>query len=230
MYNNLWLKRVWIPLWVIQLIFVLILLVVSSFALYGVAYIDENDPTNDYDNVYTALNAVAAVYIAICGLTVLFTLVEIILLARKRLNPVVAVSLESILFLIWLIIFVLVIVGVARAPRQAGSALGFIFIIVVLATSLGKLIYSSVILHRYRKNRSAARGTYSAPGDAETGLQAYTAYNPSAGAPPNPFRDSSRDPSPNPTTHQQRPTGEAAGYYDSAPHGSYEMQQSVGRY
>ena len=65
-------------------------------------------------------------------MTVLFTLVEIILLARKRLRPVVAVSLESILFLIWLIIFVLVIVGVARAPRQAGSALGFIFIIVIL--------------------------------------------------------------------------------------------------
>lgn len=42
----------------IQLIFVLILLVVSSFALYGVAYIDENDPTNDYDNVYTALKSV----------------------------------------------------------------------------------------------------------------------------------------------------------------------------
>lgn len=53
------------------------------------------------------------------------------------------------------------------------------------ATTLGKLLYCSVVLHRFRKSRS--RGTYT-PAQVESGLDpGYTAYNP-AGAPPNPFR------------------------------------------
>lgn len=93
------------------------------------------------------------------------------------------------------------------------------------ATCLGKLIYTSVILHRFRRSRSATRAWCLHAGHAEAGLDT----NNLAGAPPNPFRsvpgdsiqrrgthadlfhsDQSRDPSPAPP--QQSGSGAAANY------------------
>ncbi|KAF2212585.1 hypothetical protein CERZMDRAFT_97082 [Cercospora zeae-maydis SCOH1-5] len=196
MTSPMWLKRVLIPLWIVQLIFVTILLVLFSFSLVIVR--DYQDYADDYDvdriskPTYRAFNGVAAVYIALCALTILFDLTEIILLARRRLSPKVVVAFNSLLTLVWAVILILQIVGTAVGARA--SALGFIFIIVVLATALGKLIYSSVILHRSRKGQFATRGTYSSPANAEAGVEfdptpsgPYTAYNP-VPAPSDPFR------------------------------------------
>lgn len=50
MYDNIWLKRVWIPLWVIQLIILIILLIASAFGLAGLReYKDDvqNDLADD---------------------------------------------------------------------------------------------------------------------------------------------------------------------------------------
>lgn len=69
-------------------------------------------------------------YIALCALTIIFDLTEIILLARKRLSPTVVVTFNSILTLVWAVVLILQIVGTAAGARA--SALGFIFIIVVL--------------------------------------------------------------------------------------------------
>lgn len=135
-------------------------------------------------------------------MTIIFDIVEIVLYARKRLSPVVAVVLNTIATLVWAVFFILSLIGAAR--RRA--ALGFIWVIVILATCLGKLIYTSVILHRFRRSRSATRAWCLHAGHAEAGLDT----NNLAGAPPNPFRDQSRDPSPAPP--QQSGSGAAANY------------------
>ncbi|KAI5358608.1 hypothetical protein Slin14017_G108910 [Septoria linicola] len=231
MANQLWQKRVLIPFWTIQLIFLVILLVLFSFSVALVR--DYQDNYADYDGtdrinrpVYRAFNAVAAVYISLCALTIIFDITEIILLARNRLSPKLVVAFSAIITLVWAVILILQIVGSVGGATE--SALGFIFIIVVFATALGQLIYSSVILHRYRKGHFASRGTYStaatAPANAEAGVVGsgtYTAYNP-APAPLNPFRDNSRNPSPAAVGHPS--SGAAGEYYNTAP--SYEMQQT----
>ncbi|GIZ49769.1 hypothetical protein CKM354_001279600 [Cercospora kikuchii] len=235
MASQMWLKRVLIPFWIVQLIFVTILLVLFTFSLavvrdYQEDYADSYGVGRISKPAYRAFNGVAAVYIALCALTIIFDLTEIILLARKRLSPTVVVTFNSILTLVWAVVLILQIVGTAAGARA--SALGFIFIIVVLATSLGKLIYSSVILHRYRIGQFATRGTYSSPANAEAGVAfdptpsgPDTAYNP-VPAPLNPFRDASRDPSPAAGIHHPT-SGAAAAYYHTAP--AHDMQQTVVR-
>ncbi|EME39243.1 hypothetical protein DOTSEDRAFT_83061 [Dothistroma septosporum NZE10] len=235
MYGNLYQKRVLVPFWVVQLLFVLILVVSLSLSL---AFLKTSEdlgdgenasyPVSDYDeSVYRAARIAAGVWLAICCVTIIFDIVEIVSYARKRLSPVVAVVLNTITTIVWVVFLVLSLIGIA----QSRAALGFIWIIVVFATCLGKLIYVSVILHRFRKSRSATRGAYT-PAQAEAGLDtSYTAYNPAgannlAAAPLSPFRDSSRDPSPAP---QQPPGSGAAASYYGAP--TYEMQNSSsGRY
>ncbi|KAF2168873.1 hypothetical protein M409DRAFT_20887 [Zasmidium cellare ATCC 36951] len=221
MYDNIWLKRVWIPFWVIQLLFSIILL--ASIGLgFGLLRDNRDDISDDlsdagYDSsdvnhAWSAVSAILAVWIAVCAVTIIFDIVEIFLLARKRLSPVVAVVLNSLTTLVWLVLIIIACIGAVNS----GTGLGIIWLAVIFATCLGKLIYCSVVLHRFRKTRS--RGAYT-PAQAESGLDpGYTAYNP-AGPPPNPFRDPSRDPSPAPTPNQ----GAATEYYGGAP--AFEMQQ-----
>lgn len=222
MYGDLWLKRVLIPLWVIQLIFTILVLLSASVGL-GVWQENADDFSEEYDNtedVEKAIKIGAGVYIAVSSVTILFNIVEIVLFARKRLNPIVAVVLNSITTLIWVVIVILAIVALVQSGV---SVLGFIFFLVITATCKGKLLYASMVLHRYRK-AVRDRGAYT-PAQVEAGTfdTTHTAYNP-AGPPPNPFRD----PSPAP------PQNQVAGSAYSTPGGygvQYEMQQqSGGRY
>ena len=81
---------------------------------------------------YPSHSAVAAVYVGLSALTIIFDLTEIILMARRKLSPKVAVTFNSILTAVWLIIFVLSIIGAVGASGYASGLLGIIFIFIVL--------------------------------------------------------------------------------------------------
>lgn len=70
----------------------------------------------------------AGVYLAICCVTIIFDFAEIVLFARKKLSPVVAVVLNSIATLIWAVFLILSLIGVARSR----AALGFVWVIIIL--------------------------------------------------------------------------------------------------
>lgn len=61
-------------------------------------------------------------------MTIIFDFVEIVLYARKRLSPVVAVVLNSIATLAWTVALILSLIGVGRSR----AALGFIWVIIIL--------------------------------------------------------------------------------------------------
>ena len=154
-----------------------------------------------------------------------------VLLHRRKLTPITFLVFQCIKSLFWTAIFLLDIVTASAGVQNTGS---FLWTTVVFATSIGQLVYGSVIVHRMRKGtltRGAYRGVEGAGGHLNPGYESpprgsYAGWNPH-GAPANPFRDPSPGPSvPSTATGQEsqathpafRPAstgGEASSYYDA---------------
>ena len=190
----------------------------------------------------------AILLLSMAGVSLIFDIAVIILFARHRLNPVTFLVLSTIKSVFWIFLFVVDIIDAVRGDTNLGLA--FLFSAVLFCTSVGQLIYGAVITHRKRRGIYAGRGTYGGVGGADglgyRGANATYDQTPrvsvsyaSGGAPPNPFRDPSREPSPAaaqrvPLTAGQGPTashpafrsGENESYYNNEPaHGpSFEMQ------
>ncbi|KJX95814.1 hypothetical protein TI39_contig1021g00019 [Zymoseptoria brevis] len=209
-YETLWLKKVLIPFWVLQSLVALIYLGLSSASL-GLWQSRVNDTDYYYSSSYgssrnyadavdTAFSISAGILIGLTALTVLFNIIEMILFGMKKLSPVTMVVFNSLNMLIWTVLLILVIIS---AVSVRGTALGFVFVIVLCATSLGKLIYSSIMLHRHRRGRFAHRGEYT-PAAHEAG-SADTSYHPTSYGGPTPE-----------TSQSTQPGGAAHGYYSPA--------------
>ena len=128
--DKIWLKRVCIPLWVIQLLVYLIYAGASGVALWAVDAAEDRGYLDDdkYDGVAQTLNIGAAVSLALSVFTIVLVIVEIILAAVHKLKPVANIVFQVIKSLIWSAWFILTIVSVAN-----GGATGLnIFLSLVL--------------------------------------------------------------------------------------------------
>lgn len=116
---------------------------------------------------------------------------------------------QVIKFIFFAFIFIADIIEFLKDKGET-VGLGWIFSIVLFASSLGQLLYGSVIMHRKRKGLYI-RGNYRNVEGGGQGLRTfemahhqrdslaaapYDAHGPMA---PNPFRDQSREPSPEPS-------------------------------
>ncbi|MCJ1416941.1 hypothetical protein MMC32_003280 [Xylographa parallela] len=187
-----WHKRVLIPFWVLQVIFMAIQVASASLGIYWntattsatsstTVYTDNGSNTTTYTTGsinsgsvytnggtyyysynYTAVIALYAIILAIALLGLLFSLAEIILFARHHLTPTKYFVSNLLKFLAWTALFA---VGVANAALYGTYVLSLVVNVVVELLFLGTLVYGSVIFHRFRKARRAG----AVPGRVEKG-------------------------------------------------------------
>ncbi|CAD6592440.1 MAG: hypothetical protein ASARMPREDX12_006088 [Alectoria sarmentosa] len=139
-----WLKSVLIPFWIIQLLFMCILLGAQIWA------------------ALTGLEASGLLQIIICAVCIILDVTEIILFARGTLQPITYLVLQCVKTTLWFIIFLIAAVGGVReesVPGESGDVAlillsGLIEAVVLLrgdyVAYISTLIYGSVIYHRHR--------------------------------------------------------------------------------
>ncbi|KAK4561162.1 hypothetical protein LTR86_005117 [Recurvomyces mirabilis] len=245
MHDRVWLKKVLIPFWVVELGFLLVIIIFGSLSLASLVEEEAYYPTY-YRGVIKALYLGTGVLLTMAIISTAFVIASIVLFARHRLNPITFLVFQCIKMCFWTYVFVASIINISGRGSFASS---IIFSAPLFACSLGQLIYGSVIMHRKRKGligrgeytgvkpSSQAWGGYESPPRGS-----YAGYNPQ-GAPPNPFRDTSRASSPNPAARQEPMSydtappvvshpahrkGEAEMYYNTpgATNQSYELQNT----
>ncbi|KAK0261819.1 hypothetical protein LTR91_025287 [Friedmanniomyces endolithicus] len=244
--GKMWLKRVLIPFWTIEMAWLLAVIVLGALNLYVVETDASNSDSNSNGQAYQVLSIASIIVLTIGTLSLIFDITIIVLFARHKLNPVPFLVLSSVKALFWIVIFVLDIVASAG---DANEVSGFLFSAVLFATSVGQLIYGAVIMSRSRKgvytrgNYAGVETGYRGAGNASPPRGSYAGYNPH-GAPPNPFRDPSRGPSPSaaqreplvtepagPSHPAFRKSGEAESYYNNEPpQNSFEMHNPATAY
>ncbi|KAI8626672.1 hypothetical protein F5Y19DRAFT_217785 [Xylariaceae sp. FL1651] len=165
-------KGVDITAWVLQIIVCLILV---GFYSYFLAVVAAEEDSYDYSDVVNdTIKTVTGVSIAIAALTIVFDIVEIILIARKNMPPALYLTSACLKSLIWLIIFILELVSL--------SILGIILSAIVLVTSLVQLGFGARIVHKKRKG-TLTGGNYvpalnpAVTGHVETGYGVPQAYS-----------------------------------------------------
>ncbi|OBR14624.1 hypothetical protein CH63R_03350 [Colletotrichum higginsianum IMI 349063] len=151
------LKRVLIPFWVIR-----VAVMVFEVILYAaaVAYTAANRDNLDHidididERTAGALIAILVVILLIVAGCLILDIVCIVKRSRRTLSPRFFLVANVIQTTVWLILFVLTMFGVS-------SPVAFAIAIVVFASFVGLLIYSSVIYHKFRKG---TLGGNNAPG------------------------------------------------------------------
>ncbi|EGP85682.1 unnamed protein product [Zymoseptoria tritici ST99CH_1A5] len=207
-YQTLWLKKVIIPFWVVQTLAALVYL---GFAAWNIVlinqYLEDDDDyyyPSSYSSSYSSeedtysgfLYVGVGIALGLAALTALFNIIEMILFAVKKLSPVTVVVFNSINTAIWTAMLMLLII----ASIVRNSIGDWILVIILFLTSLGKLIYSSVMLHRRRRGRFAHRGEYT-----PAAREADTSYHPTSYGGPTPE-----------ISQSTQPGGAAHGYYSPA--------------
>ncbi|KAL8777070.1 MAG: hypothetical protein Q9194_002761, partial [Teloschistes cf. exilis] len=159
-----WLKRVLIPFWVFQSLFMLILIGVNAweiteklgipsvFVFSTITKTLEKKKRMDADRcIYRSTTLIVMSFASVCMLLII---IEIVSFARRRLHPLAYLIYQVLKSTLWLTLFCISMVGIARNIRYGGAELylltGFIEIVVVLICFIGTLIYASIIYHRHR--------------------------------------------------------------------------------
>ncbi|KAL8713785.1 MAG: hypothetical protein Q9220_002312 [cf. Caloplaca sp. 1 TL-2023] len=145
--RQIWLKRVLVPFWVIQLFFMLVLVGLNAWMIY--------------DTYIVQISTI--ILLTFSSLNTLLIIIEIILFARRALQPLLYLLFQCLKTSTWLALFGMSMAGLGRNARALGSSTtgngivlslftGLIEVIVVLLAFIGTLIYASVIYHRHRKH------------------------------------------------------------------------------
>ncbi|EFQ32866.1 hypothetical protein CGRA01v4_07798 [Colletotrichum graminicola] len=159
------LKRVLIPFWVIRIAIMLFYIIIYSAAA---AYASANkNALFDGGSTSTTVIAVLVVILVIVVCCLILDIICIVKRSRRTLSPRFFLISNVIQTTVWLVLLILAVVGI-RSP------LGFIIAIVVFASFLGLLIYSSIVYHKYKKGYAPAN--HANQPSAYTG--AYTANEP----------------------------------------------------
>ncbi|TVY43701.1 hypothetical protein LOCC1_G004781 [Lachnellula occidentalis] len=154
-----WRKTVLVPFWTIQLGFMLAFIALLAVAVRVLGVWKQTDNTDDYldgvsDHAVTVTShIVIPIYFSVCGVCLILTITEIILLARHKLKPrgfVIMNVIKSAMFTAFVALDIISLVG-ARTTSLAGSIIidGVLFL-----SFLIPLIYGSVIYHRSRKSQT----------------------------------------------------------------------------
>jgi hypothetical protein len=157
-----WLKRVLVPFWIFQFLFMAVEIAVSALALTAAVKLNNDNTTftttkpdgteETYTNAgtYTVAIAIYVVFMLICILCVLFNFVEIVKFARGTLRAPLYFAFNLTKALIWTILF-----GLSVSGARSWSVVSVVFNVILWLLFMGTLIYSSVIYHRYRKANKA---------------------------------------------------------------------------
>ncbi|OTB02686.1 hypothetical protein M426DRAFT_322444 [Hypoxylon sp. CI-4A] len=92
-----------------------------------------------------------SVILALSLATIIVDLAEIVLFAKRRLNPILLLSLACIKTTVWLAYF---IVCVVSAANKAINPPNLVLSVMLAATSIRQLIYSTIVTHRFLEGSS----------------------------------------------------------------------------
>ncbi|KAK2033481.1 hypothetical protein LX32DRAFT_635176 [Colletotrichum zoysiae] len=164
------LKRVLVPFWVLRIAIMVLetILYAASIAIFS----SNRDQVNDIggsDSTATTVIAIIAVILAIILGCLILDIICIVKRSRRTLSPRFFLIANVIQTTVWLVLFVLSVIG-GRSP------IGFIIAIIIFASFLGLLIYSSIIYHRFRKG--ALRGNYAPANQPSAYTGAHAANEP----------------------------------------------------
>ncbi|KAI5864709.1 hypothetical protein GGS23DRAFT_595419 [Durotheca rogersii] len=205
-------KGVNITAWVLQILVCLILLAASAWLLNLVNSDDFDGSLGEYEGLVTAASGLQ---IGITALTIIFDIVEIVLITGKRMPPALYLSSACIKTGIWGAIFIMNLISL--------SILAICLTLVLFGTSLMQLIYGAILIHRKR------RGTLTG-GDYALSINPDTFTAPLGAPPPGYYYQN-----PNVNTEYKPPTAVASppppqNLYSApevtgqpAPAGTYEM-------
>ncbi|KAI1409015.1 hypothetical protein F5Y13DRAFT_98328 [Hypoxylon sp. FL1857] len=140
-------KGVNITAWVLQFLVCIILLAASAWLLW---LVNSEDVLESYSGLFTVA---AGLQIAIVLVNIIMNILEIILIAKKRMPVELFLSSACIKTAVWGIIFILDVVTL--------SVISIILTLVLTATSLLQLIHGAILVHR--KRRGTLRGGKYAP-------------------------------------------------------------------
>ncbi|KAK0610023.1 hypothetical protein B0T17DRAFT_471405, partial [Bombardia bombarda] len=146
------LKRVLIPFWVIRIIIMLFEIAIYGLAIGVFAHYKDDFEDNYSSGTYSAAIAVSVVIMVLIILCLVLDIVCIVKRSRRTLSPRFFLISNSIQTGLWVIYFILSVVG-------QNNSLGIIIAIIIFLSFLGLLIYASVIFHRFRKGKLNA-GNY----------------------------------------------------------------------
>ncbi|KAM0722888.1 hypothetical protein Q7P37_001086 [Cladosporium fusiforme] len=171
---KMWLKRVLIPLWVVELIIMGIFFILAGILIGAVNSVMDDYRFDEADGA--AWLASAGTVMGLSGLTILLTVIEIGSLAAHRLNPSFHLASACIKTTIWTIWFILS--AAASAHVGSSSALDVVLSLLVALCAIGQLIYGSIIVHRVRTGfyRNDGHVTYDG-GNAYNGRNSHGNYN-----------------------------------------------------
>lgn len=176
-YESIWRKRYLLPCWIFQILGSIVFVVIASLLLVAAEYVREHQRSDSagFQYSYWGYNSselidyariTGAVVLALSVGTILFDIIEIILYARRRLNPIVLLSFACITTLVWGAYFVIALMGAAAGSP---SILDILISLVLMATSMAQLIIGAVFTHRVRKGLFLKRKSYNKNASVESG-------------------------------------------------------------
>ncbi|KZL80611.1 hypothetical protein CI238_10442 [Colletotrichum incanum] len=164
------LKRVLIPFWVIRIaVMVLEVILYAAAIAYAAANKDDLDHIGIDERTASSVIAILVVILIIIASCLVLDIICIVKRSRRTLSPRFFLIANVIQTAVWLVLFILTMLGVS-------SPIAFIIAIVIFASFVGLLIYSSVIYHKFRKG--TLRGNYAPANQPSAYNGAYSANEP----------------------------------------------------
>ncbi|KAI1077694.1 hypothetical protein F5B20DRAFT_583106 [Whalleya microplaca] len=157
-FEGIWRKRQLLPCWILQMLCAAIFTVIACLLLAAAGYIRSHGTTRTSSTHYYGFtrqelivyaNATGAVVLVLSIGTILFDLIEAVLFAKRRLDPVLLLSFACVKTLVWTVYFILSIIAAASGTL---SALDLVLSLVLAITSVTQLIFGAKYTHRKRKN------------------------------------------------------------------------------
>ncbi|KAK3662281.1 hypothetical protein LTR22_006814 [Elasticomyces elasticus] len=134
-HNDIWLKRVLIPFWVIEIIWLIIVLILSIFDFFWW----DRLPSERWISI-------SVVELPFAAVSIILDITAIILFARRNLSTTTYLVFQCLKGAGWAAMFLIDVIF-----ARYGTAKDLLFTIVLLGTSVGQVAYGSVLVHRRRK-------------------------------------------------------------------------------
>ncbi|KAK5714720.1 hypothetical protein LTR17_017110 [Elasticomyces elasticus] len=133
--NDIWLKRVLVPFWVIEIIWLIIVFILSIFDFFWW----DRLPSERWISI-------SVVELPFAAVSIILDITAIILFARRNLSTTTYLVFQCLKGAGWAAMFLIDVIF-----ARYGTAKDLLFTIVLLGTSVGQVAYGSVLVHRKRK-------------------------------------------------------------------------------
>ncbi|KAF3065760.1 hypothetical protein GL218_09369 [Daldinia childiae] len=175
-YEGIWRKRDLLPFWILQIFFIVISIVAAALLFVGASSLEQQESETEssgiFKIVYLGYEADKLVrYTRITGTitlvldvgTLIFDIIEVMLYAGGRLNPVILLSFACIKTLIWSAYFIIAIITTASGSIL--GAFGLLIGVVPVITSIGQLAWGIIYTNRKRNGQLSTRSNHNSVRD-----------------------------------------------------------------